>query len=172
VILGLDVSTKFIGFCLLKKDGSFVDIGHVDLSKQNNLYSKLETFARWLNSINYQLTSVVVEAPLQRSNNQNVVNLLQRWNGMVCATIYGHLGLSPTLITQSTALKTLGVKIPKGTKGLDRKRYILQQVIDLNIVPECKWEYKKTGNPADWCYDQADAFIIASVGWSANKQKK
>ena len=40
MILGLDVSTSCTGWCLLKEDGSFVDLGYISLNKEKNLFEK------------------------------------------------------------------------------------------------------------------------------------
>lgn len=164
MIIGLDISTRYVGYCVLQDDGSFVKVGHLDLSKEKNLYKKLDLFHVFFTTfpVEYQ---VFVESPLQRSNNQNVVNLLQRWNGMLCSVLYRHFdSKEPIMIEQRTALKELGIKIPKGIKGKDRKKYILQWVKDRGIIPEDNWAVKRTGNPKDWCFDRADAYIIAASG--------
>jgi len=40
----------------------------------------------------------------------------------------------------------------------------LQHVQKLGIIPEEKWGLKRTGNPKDWCFDQADAYVVALAG--------
>jgi len=168
MILSFDISTSCIGWCLFYDDGEFSDVGYLELKKIKSLYQKLDKFRELLDMLNCRETpggtKIYVEAPLQRSNNQNVVNLLQRWNGMCCVVIYDRFKEEPVLLDQRTSLKELGIKIPKGVKGKERKKYILRFVQDLDIIPEDRWAVKRTGNPCDWCYDQADAFIIALAG--------
>jgi len=168
MILGLDISTSYVGWCLLANDGSFSDVGHVRFSKGTSLYEKLEDFRKLIYTLHAEETpgglKPYVEAPLARSNNQNVVNLLQRWNGMCCVVINDILKKEPILLAQRSALKDLDIKIPKGVKGLDRKKYILQCIKDFGIIPKDKWANKKTGNPKDFCFDQADAYIVAKAG--------
>jgi len=176
MIFSLDISTACIGWCLLNDDGTYVDIGYLEFKKKTSLYEKLGYFKELIMSILCQETpgglNVYVEAPLARSNNQNVVNLLQRWNGMCCAVIYDVLKKEPALLGQRTALKTLGIKVPKGVKGKDRKKYILQYVKNFGLIPEEKWANKKTGNPKEWCFDMADAFIVARAVYEENKLDK
>lgn len=168
MILGIDASSSCVGWCLLVENGNYIDIGHLDLKKEKSLYKKLNMFETILTAFIKLYPEcqfkIFIEAPLQRSNNQFVVNLLQRWNGMICTSLYRRFHEEPTLIEQRTALKAIGLTVPKGTKGLDRKKYILKYVQDLGIIPDERWELKKTGNPKDFCYDQADAYVIALAG--------
>jgi hypothetical protein len=168
MILGLDLSTSCIGWCTLVDTGHFIDVGHLEFKKEKSLYVKLDRFSELLKRIastrvTYEM-KVFVEAPLARSNNQNVVNLLQRWNGMCCAEIYRIFKKEPVLIANRDILKVADIKVPKGVKGKDRKKYILQCVQNLAIIPEGKWQLKKTGNPKDFCFDQADSYLIALAG--------
>jgi hypothetical protein len=164
MILGLDISSSCIGWCILTENGSFIGIGHLDLKKQKSLYDKLDKFSELIKDITHVNVRPFVEAPLFGSNNQNVVNLLQRWNGMCCAELYRVFKKEPVLITNRDALKVSGIEIPKDFKRLERKKYILQHVQNLGIIPEESWELKKTGNPKDFCYDQADAYVVALAG--------
>ena len=168
MILGIDASSVCIGWCILNENETFVNIGHLDLSKQKSLYKKLDKFSELIknfcNEYGYMNLSIYVEAPLFGSNNQNVVNLLQRWNGIVCSELYRATKKEPVLITNRDALKAAGIVIPKGITGIDRKRFILQYVQNLGIISEDKWALKKTGVPKDFCYDQSDAYVVAIAG--------
>jgi hypothetical protein len=167
MILSLDISTKCIGYCLLEDDGQFCDVGYLDIEKESGLYRKLDVFYEFICTIFADFKNVkkiYIEAPLARSNNQNVVNLLQRWNGFCCCVVYNVFNIEPILIEHRTARKLLGIKPPKGTKGKDLKKYILQHVRNYGIIPESKWKFKRTGNPKDYCFDMSDAFVIAKAG--------
>ncbi len=167
MILGLDASTKCVGWCLLNDDGTLYDIGYIWLDKIKNEYKKFECLIEelhplWESADDFQ---VYLEAPLKRSNNQNVVNILQRWNGMVSIGVYGTFQTQPVLIPEIDVRKLNGVKVPKGVKGPDKKKYCLQCVQELAIIPEDKWVLKRTGNPKDFCFDMADAYLVARAGF-------
>jgi hypothetical protein len=166
MILGLDLSTVCVGWCILTEDEKYIDIGHLDIKKQKSLYEKLDKFSELIHELKEKYVNLIpfVEAPLFGSNNQNVVNLLQRANGMYCLELYRILKVKPILISNKDALEATGVQVPKGTKGLDRKKFILRHVQNLGIITEDKWDLKKTGNPKDFCYDQADAYVVALAG--------
>ena len=168
MILGLDISSSVVGWCILNDDGSYVDVGYLDLKKYKSLYDKLGPFEELMDSLHSRPFPggyrVFVEAPLGRSNNQHVVNLLQRWNGMCCAYIYKKFNQEPTLTPPKTAVKDFGITVPKGVKGENRKKYILECVKATNTIPIDKWGLNRNGNPHKWCYDQADSYIVACGG--------
>jgi len=172
MILGLDASTKCVGWCRLNDDGSLYDVGYIWLEKIKNEYRRYDTVICALQNLQKfpEKFRVYIEAPLQRSNNQNVVNILQRWNGMVSTAAYRCFATEPILIPETTVRKLNGIKIPKGVKGTDKKKYVLQCVRDLGMIDESKWEYKRTGNPKDYCFDMADAFCVARAGFNESKQ--
>ena len=172
MVVGFDISTKCIGYAVLNDDGSFHDVGYIWLDKIKGEYNKLDVVKDALvNSLKIVGdVSVFVEAPLKRSNNQNVVNILQRWNGMCCAVLYDHFKVHPVLIPELEVRKLNGIEVPKGVKGIDKKKYCLRYVQDLGIIDESKWQLKRTKNPCDWSYDMADATLVAKAGYEIKKK--
>jgi len=167
MIIGIDASTKSVGWCLLNDDGSLYDVGYIWLDKIKNEYDKFERLIEEFQPLreHSELFQVYIEAPLQRSNNQRVVNILQRWNGMVSIAAFGIFQTQPILIPEADVRKINDVVIPKGVKGPAKKKFALHYVQSLDIIPEDKWELKRTGNPCDWSYDMTDAFLVAKEGF-------
>jgi len=170
MILGLDINTVIVGWCLLKDDGNFHNIGFVDLKDYADLYDKADKLFDFVENELSQLKNlkIFIEAPLSRSNNQNVVNLLQRWNGMCCELLYGRLSVKPALIEHRTARKALSVSPPRDIKGPQVKQFLFNKIKELGNIPERNWYYKKTGLPKEFCYDQVDAYITAKAGFLLN----
>lgn len=166
-LIGIDASTKCIGYTILKNDGSLKEIDYIWLEKLEypDKLRKLKRILRPKLQTVVEEWQVFVEAPLQRSNNQHVVNILQHWSGMVCATLFDMSGVFPVMIPEHTVRKINGIKVPKGVKGIDKKKYVLRCVQELGIISENKWELKRTGNPCDWSYDMADAFLVVKAGF-------
>lgn len=167
MIIGIDASTSCIGFCIMEDDGKLVNIDYVQFNKKKSQYERLVLFGQIMRQQKEKYPGeyrVCIEKALQRSNNQNVVNILQRWNGMVCVELYQTFAQEPVEVAQVGALKAVGIKVPKGVKGKERKKYILQCVQKCGTVSEDKWVLKKTGNPKDYSFDMADAYIIAAAG--------
>lgn len=165
MILGLDISTSVIGWCYLNEDGTYHDIGHIQFPKDISLYEKLTIFADFLKSKPGKITKIVIEEPLKMFKNNasmaQIISLLQRFNGMCCAIIHNQWNIEPELINPSSARKRAGIKVCRGTKA---KEVVLHHVMNLGIIPEDKWDYKRTGRPKDWCGDQSDAYVVALSG--------
>ncbi len=76
-ILGLDVSTKTIGVCLMSEEGKLWELTHVTPivkpkpeNKLEELFRKVDIFERYLTKyIELDISRVVIEEPLLSSNN-------------------------------------------------------------------------------------------------------
>lgn len=166
MLVGFDVSTSTIGYTLLHDTGQFHSIGYLRLDKIKNYYKKLDKVEELFAQLKKEnITKIFMEEALGRSNNQFTINLLQRWNGMVCVCIYKQFNIEPQLIPELTARKLNGIKVPKGIRGVDKKRFCLTFVKQQGTIPDSVWEYKKTGDYKMTCYDMCDSFIIAKAGY-------
>ena len=182
-ILGLDISTKTIGFALFDISGSnLLELTHFSPKikpqpddKLEELMKKADAFKKHLE--NYRdmgITRVVIEEPLLNSNNIYTVGTLLRYNTMICKNIYDILGIVPTFISTYNARKfafpDLVGQNDKGKnvlfggypKDIDKKQVIWQHVND--VCPEVNWLYGKTGNLKKENYDMADA-ACAVIGF-------
>ena len=66
MILGLDASTRCVGWCLLSDDGSLVDVGYIWLDKIKNEYAKLDAVEFTLQTLQKlsQDFHIYIEAPV------------------------------------------------------------------------------------------------------------
>jgi hypothetical protein len=113
-VLGLDVSTKTIGWCLFDiKSQELLELTHfspiikpkVD-DKIQELLMKVTAFEEKLqNYTNLGITSVVIEEPLLNSNNVWTVGTLLRYNSMITKSIYDILGIVPSFISTYNSRK-------------------------------------------------------------------
>jgi len=178
MIVGIDISTSCTGICLLNDDGTLHSIHHVELKKEKNFYKKVDMVIHFLDS-QLQLLSpdirFYIEAPLlmfkMRSSMASTIALLQKFNACVCYGIYCAYRLQPKLISVISARKALGISIPKKTKKKDSKHMVFEQVRARKAIPESTWIYKKTGRPKDWCYDRADAYVIARAAYEEENRQ-
>lgn len=166
MILGLDCSTAVCGWCLLKDNGTFVSIGyHKFLGK--DLYEKLAEFNKMLEDIICELNDTsslrfAIEAPLifAKRSNAHTMSILQRFNGMVCASIFNRMGKIPISIDARDARNKLGIRFPYRAKNV--KEIVFAWVRKKKVIKEDTWEFKKTGNPKETCFDMTDAYVIAA----------
>ena len=112
-ILGLDVSTKTIGVALFEEDGNLLELTHISPrskpksdTKIGELIGKAETFKIFIEKYkNLNVTTVIIEEPLLRSNNVNTVGTLLRYNGMVSKICYDVLRVIPCYISTYNSSK-------------------------------------------------------------------
>ncbi len=179
-VLGLDVSTKVIGFALFELTTSkLLEITHISPKikplpedKIEELINKADIFKKFLeNYRNIGITRVIIEEPLLNSNNIYTVGTLIRFNSMILKICYDIIGVVPTFISTYNARKyafpNLMAPNEKGRnvlfgsypKDVDKKKVIWEHV---NLVcPEAEWIYDKNGKLKNENFDMSDA--VATV---------
>jgi len=182
-ILGLDISTKTIGWALFDITGShLLELTHFSPKikpqpedKIEELLKKADGFRKHLENFrDMGITKVIIEEPLLNSNNIYTVGTLLRYNSMVLKSCYDVLGIVPTFISTYNARKfafpDLVGSNDKGRnvlfggypKNIDKKQVIWEHVNDL--FPEVEWFYGKTGVLRKENYDMSDA-ATAVIGY-------
>ena len=153
MILGIDCSTRCIGYCFLNDEKEIVDIGYMDFKKEKNIYEKLHRFENFLNDTHSRFftgvsTHVYVEEPAKvfktNMSSAHTISILQRFNGMICGAIHSWIYEEPILIPAVSARKKAGIKIRR-QKGLKEKEQAMQYIKESGMIKEELWEYKKTG---------------------------
>jgi hypothetical protein len=191
----LDVSTKTIGVALLKNVGTSGELKlltHVTpkvkpkpKSKLKELFEKVRIFeSDFLNEYSsFNITRVIIEEPLLRSNNVNTVGTLLRFNGMVARSVYETLNIVPEFISsydsrkyafpELMAIRKFNKKgeaysekhIAKAKEVLfggysfdiDKKEVVWEKTADLE--PKVDWIYKaNTKVLTKENFDMADAY--------------
>lgn len=176
-VLGLDISTKTIGWSLFDiKTQELLELTHfspvikpkVD-DKIQELLLKVKAFEEKLeNYKNLGITKVVIEEPLLNSNNIWTVGTLLRYNSMITKSIYDILGIVPSYISTYNSRKyawpDLVQQNDKGKhvlfgglpKDIDKKEIIWKKVSDKE--PQITWLYTKNNTLKKECYDMADSY--------------
>jgi hypothetical protein len=188
-ILGLDISTKTVGFALFDMSGSkLLELTHFSPKikpqpedKLEELMMKANAFKNLLEGyVDMGIVKVIIEEPLLSSNNVYTIGTLLRYNTMICKIIYDALGIVPIFISTYNARKyafpdLVGAN-DKGRnvlfggypKDIDKKHVIWEHVNA--VCPEVKWLYGRTGQLKKECYDMSDA-ATAVIGY-INKLKE
>jgi len=176
-VLGLDISTKTIGWSLFDiKTQELLELTHfspvikpkVD-EKIQELLLKVDAFEEKLNGYkNLGITSVIIEEPLLNSNNVWTVGTLLRYNSMITKSIYDILGIVPSYISTYNSRKFAWPELvqqnDKGKyvlfgglpKDVDKKELVWKKVSDKE--PQIKWLYTKNNTLKKECYDMADSY--------------
>tara|TARA_Y100000310_G_scaffold341400_1_gene440422 strand:+ start:96 stop:650 length:555 start_codon:yes stop_codon:yes gene_type:complete len=176
VILGLDISTSCIGWCLLQTpDGSLVDAGYIPLRNLKCMFTKAqkaqETLAALVNK--HVIEAIAIEENLQAFrpgfSSAKTLITLARFNGIVSWLSYKCTNLNPEFINVNHARKSVGLKIDRKS-SLSTKEQVFEWV-QKNGMSDFPWLTKtlKSGPRKghvifdDCCYDISDAFVIAKA---------
>tara|TARA_Y100000593_G_scaffold86467_1_gene165217 strand:+ start:497 stop:1039 length:543 start_codon:yes stop_codon:yes gene_type:complete len=174
MILGLDISTSCVGWCVLDSSGTLVKMGYIPLSKDTDTFSKASRVSKeltWIN-IEYEIFNIFIEENLQAFrpglSSAKTLLTLARFNGIVSYISHKEFSINPVNINVNSARKILGIKIQKKNKKSTK-----EQIIDwVNTKLDYDWPTKKLKSgprkgkvilePS--CYDMADAYVIALAG--------
>ena len=176
-VLGLDISTKTIGWALFdiqKKE--LLELTHFSPKikpqpedKIEEMLLKADQFRNKL--IDYKdvgVTKIIIEEPLINSNNIRTVAVLLRYNSFITRIIYDVLGLIPEYIStynsRKFAFPVLFTENPKGKKvlfgkykvGCDKKHIIWEKVSDKE--PHLTWTYTRNNTLKKENFDMCDAY--------------
>ena len=177
-VLGLDISTKTIGWALFDiQTKELLELTHIsprpkldnDKDKLKELLVKSEIFAEKLKEYkNLGIVRIVIEEPLLNSNNVYTVQTLLRFNSFVFKEIYNILGIVPEFISTYNSRKYAFPDLIKENdknkfvlfgglpKNIDKKMIICEKVAKLE--PQIKWLYTKNNTLRKENFDQTDAY--------------
>jgi len=176
-VLGLDISTKTIGWALFDLNTqNLLELTHVSPvikpkpeDKMEEMMLKVDAFEdKLLNYVDLGIEKVIIEEPLLNSNNIWTVGTLLRYNSMISRSIYKILGIVPNYISTYNSRKYAwpelvnendkGKKVLFGglPKTIDKKEIIWKKVS--NAEPQIVWLYTRNNTLKKECYDQADAY--------------
>lgn len=176
-VLGLDVSTKTIGWALFDiQTQELLELTHVspvpkpkEENKIKELILKSEMFKSKL--IDYRglgITKVIIEEPLLNSNNVYTVQTLLRYNTLITKQIYDVLGIVPEFISTYNSRK---FAFPELVKENDKGKFVLfgglpkdidKKMLIFDLVskkePQIVWQYTRNNTLKKENFDQTDAY--------------
>ncbi len=187
-ILGLDVSTKTIGWALFDIESkNLLELTHISPVPKPKPKDPIEELL--LKSLIFRekikdyvglgITKVIIEEPLLNSNNVYTVGTLIRYNTLICKEIFDILGVVPELIStynsRKFAFPHLVQKNDRGKfvlfgghpKNIDKKEIIWELVAKRE--PQITWQYSKNNTLKKENYDQTDAYC-AALGYMKMKE--
>ena len=176
-VLGLDISTKTIGWALfdIKKE-QLLELTHFSPKIKPKLTNKIEEMllkaeqfkSKILDYNNVGITKVIIEEPLLNSNNIRTVSTLMRYNAFITRIIYETLGIVPEFIStynsRKFAFPELFTENKKGKKvlfgkyevGCDKKHIIWQKVSEKE--PHLTWVHTRNNTLKKENFDMCDAY--------------
>jgi RNase H-fold protein (predicted Holliday junction resolvase) len=187
-VLGLDVSTKTIGWALFDIESkNLLELTHISPIPKPKSENKIEElilksgiFRKKLEEyVGMGIQSVIIEEPLLNSNNVYTVGTLMRFNTLICKEVYDVLGVVPEFLStynsRKFAFPHLVQKNDKGkfvlfgafSKDIDKKVIIWEQVAKRE--PQITWLYTKNNTLKKENFDQTDAYC-AALGFMKMKE--
>jgi hypothetical protein len=187
-ILGLDVSTKTIGWSLFDIESkSLLELTHVSPRPKPTTDSKIEDLIlksgvfkeKLMNYVGMGITKVIIEEPLLNSNNVWTVGILMRYNTLICKEIYDVLGVIPEFISTYNSRK---FAFPHLVQPNDKGKHVLfggfakdtdKKVIIWELVakrePQIVWGYTKNNTLKKENYDMSDSYTCV-LGYMKSKE--
>jgi len=187
-VLGLDVSTKTIGWALFDIESkNLLELTHISPIPKPKTDNKIEELLlkgqifrkKILDYADMGIQHVVIEEPLLNSNNVYTVSTLMRFNTLVCKEVYDILGVVPEFISTYNSRK---FAFPHLVQPNDKNKYVLfggfpkdidKKVIIWELVakrePQITWQYTKNNTLKKENYDQTDAYC-AALGFMKSKE--
>lgn len=187
-VLGLDVSTKTIGWALFDiGTKNLLELTHISpipkpkpqnkieelLLKSAVVRKKLEQY------VGLGIKHVVIEEPLLNSNNIYTVGTLMRFNTLISKEVYDVLGIVPEFVSTYNSRK---FAFPHLVQPNDKGKYVLfggfSKDIDKKVIiweliakrePQITWLYTKNNTLKKENFDQTDAYC-AALGFMKMKE--
>jgi hypothetical protein len=178
-VLGLDVSTRTIGWALFDmQNQELLELTHISPrpkskdvadNKMLELMLKSEIFrSKLVEYKNLGIVNVIIEEPLLNSNNIYTIQTLLRFNTLICKEIYDVLGIVPEFISTYNSRK---FAFPELVRENDKGKYVLfgglPKDIDKKMIiwelvakrePQIQWLYTKNNTLKKENFDQTDAY--------------
>ena len=170
MILGLDISTTIVGVALIDANGNLIVSEHWDITKQDTLFEKAEMIGSllWTLKNEHNVDHVFIETALKkfipgRSRADTLIKLA-KFNGIVSWLSFDTFNQTPVFINVNTARTLYGLSFPRGTKGPQRKKMVVEAVNDKE-KSAFRYEMARGGkNYKKGTDDRADAVVIARAG--------
>ena len=178
-VLGLDVSTKTIGWALFDLSSKdLLELTHISPrpkplsdNKIEEMILKSELFKKKLEEYKgLGIVRVVIEEPLLNSNNAYTIGTLLRYNTLITKQVYDVLGIVPDYVStyesRKLAFPELVQKNEKGKfvlfggypKDCDKKQIIWELVAKRE--PQIQWLYTRNNTLKKENFDMTDAYTV------------
>lgn len=187
-VLGLDVSTKTIGWALFDiGTKNLLELTHISPIPKPKPQNKIEELLLKSAVVRKKLEQyvglgvkhVVIEEPLLNSNNIYTVGTLMRFNTLISKEVYDVLGIVPEFVSTYNSRK---FAFPHLVQPNDKGKYVLfggfSKDIDKKVIiweliakrePQITWLYTKNNTLKKENFDQTDAYC-AALGFMKMKE--
>ena len=166
IILGLDISSSRIGYCLINENEELLLVDEIKLKSSQTLEERADIFKNTMEIIkeHSEVNYVFIEQPFMAFSGGKTTAAtmakLQRFNGM-CSYVVHHLFGSPaTLLQANKARGLVDLKIKRG----DNTKLKVIEWVQEKYPKDFIVEYTRHGNPKPGTDDKADSIVVANAG--------
>lgn len=145
-------------------DNKIVYTEYIDLRKVGNFFEKARKVEDSLKEVkkNHNIEHIFIEQALmffrRGGSTAKTMSVLQRFNGIVSWQCYQLFDMEPNYVTPISARSKCGIKVARGKKA---KEVVMEHFIESQ---EFEIIYTRHGNVQKYCYDIADAIVVARAG--------
>jgi Holliday junction resolvasome RuvABC endonuclease subunit len=163
MILGIDVSTSKIGYCVIDEQQNLVEVKFIKFKDGTLEERAMKFFNGEMQRLKktYKITHVRIEEPFSMfsggKTTAGTMSKLQRFNGMISILSYGCFEVLPTLVPSRSARSKCGIKIKRGENTKLKVIDWVSQKFPKSFVVELT----RHGNPKPGTDDMADAVVVA-----------
>jgi Holliday junction resolvasome RuvABC endonuclease subunit len=167
IILGLDISSSRIGYCLINENKDLLLVDEIKLKSSQSLEERADIFKNTMQVIkeHSEVDYVFIEQPFMAFSGGKTTAAtmakLQRFNGMCSHVVHDLFSRTATQLQANKARGLVGLKIKRGQKT---KLKVIEWVSE-KYPKDFIVEYTRHGNPKPGIDDKADAVVIALAGW-------
>ena len=167
MILGLDVSTSKIGYCIIDYNKNLICCDVMKL-KPLQLEDRAVIFCDFIKTIKkqYKITEGFIEQPFSMfgggKTTAMTMSKLQRFNGMCSFAVRTVFGKNPILIAANKARGLVGIKVKRGENTKKKVIEWVQKEYPKDFIVELT----RHGNPKPGTDDKADSIVVALAGFS------
>jgi Holliday junction resolvasome RuvABC endonuclease subunit len=166
IILGLDISSSRIGYCLINENEDLLLVDEIKLKPSQSLEERADIFKNTMKIIkeHSEVDYVFIEQPFVAFSGGKTTAAtmakLQRFNGMCSYVVHDLFGGPASLIQANKARGLVGLKIKRGS---NTKLKVIEWVSE-KYPKKFIVEYTRHGNPKPGTDDKADSVVIANAG--------
>jgi crossover junction endodeoxyribonuclease RuvC len=165
-ILGLDISSAAVGWCILdlkENKVKYIDSGYFKPKKAESIFDRLKDSQQKVDEIlqKYNPDKIGIEdiaKYMPGVSSANTILTLCSFNRAIGLWCYNYLGESPKLFNVMSIRHS--IKKLSGLKDLPKKEDIPDLVAKLLKV-KFPYEFKKSGEHKKESYDEGDAWAVA-----------
>ena len=170
MILGLDISTSTIGYCIINNDGFLKRIGYIGISNIEDIVEKGYFVFQFFNNLlkEEKIEHIYIEDISQKFSpgfsSAGIITLLARFNGIVSFILYYITHIKPNYIMATSSRKKAYKMSFK--RGIDIKKQIF---IEVNKREKIPWLKTQKGKIKNECYDMCDSYTLSLCGYNILK---